>query len=227
MRIKRSKLSSYKLKKIIVHFVIDVNATKTGLLLGVNRNTINRFYHIFRNQIYQYQVRLFEEKLHKTTVECDKAYFGGKRKRGVPGKRGRGTTKQPVFGIFERDSKVYTEIVDNCTKPTLQAIIRGRIDPKTIIVTDKWRGYDGLVDVGYDAHFRINHSKTFSNGRGVHINGIENFWSFTKRRLNQFSNGVKPNFLFHLKECEWRYKKSKTQMIKELVYLLKKFRRIY
>jgi len=227
MRIKRSKISSYKLKKIITHFVIDINASKTSLLTGINRNTVNRFYHIFRKVIYQEQLQLFKEKLHKRTVECDEAYFGGKRKRGVPGKRGRGTNKQPVFGIFERDGKVYTEIVNNCTKPTLQAIIRGKIDPKTIIVTDKWRGYDGLVDVGYDAHYRINHSKAFSNGHGVHINGIENFWSFTKRRLHKFSNGVKPNFPYHLKECEWRYKKSKPQMIKELIYLLKKFRRIY
>jgi len=161
MRIKRSKLSPYKLKKIINHFVIDINASKTSLLTGINRNTVNRFYHIFRKVIYQEQLQLFKEKLHKRTVECDEAYFGGKRRRGVPGKRGRGTNKQPVFGIFERDGKVYTEIVNNCAKPTLQAIIRGRIDPKAIIVTDKWRGYDGLVDVGYDTHYRINHSKTY------------------------------------------------------------------
>ncbi len=140
MRIKRSKLSSCQLKKVITHFVVDINASKTSLLTGVNRNTVNRFYHIFRNVIYQKQMQLFKEKLDKTTVECDEAYFGGKRKRGVPGKHGRGTSKQPVFGIFERDGKVYTEIVDDCTKPTLQAIIRGRIDPRTIVVTDKWRG---------------------------------------------------------------------------------------
>lgn len=81
MRIKRSKLSSYKLKKIITHFVVDINASKTSLLTGINRNTVNRFYHIFRKVIYQEQLQLFKEKLHKTTVECDEAYFGGKRKR--------------------------------------------------------------------------------------------------------------------------------------------------
>jgi hypothetical protein len=31
-----------------------------------------------------------------------------------------------------------------------------------------------LVDVDYDAHYRINHSKSFSNGSEIHINGIEN-----------------------------------------------------
>ena len=64
----------------------------------------------------------------------DEAYFGGKRKRGVPGKRGRGTDKTPVFGIYERDGRVYTEIVPNCEKKTLQAIIRGKVSTKTIVL---------------------------------------------------------------------------------------------
>jgi len=48
-------------------------------------------------------------------VEVDESYFGAKRHRGYHGKlkrgRGRGTLKQPVFGVFERDGRVYTEIV--------------------------------------------------------------------------------------------------------------------
>ena len=38
-------------------------------------------------------------------------------------KRGRGTLKQPVFGVFERDGRVYTEIVPDCKRLTLQAVI--------------------------------------------------------------------------------------------------------
>ena len=51
-------------------------------------------------------------------IELDERYFGAKRIRGYHGKlkRGRGTLKQPVFGIFERKDetgkkRVYTEIV--------------------------------------------------------------------------------------------------------------------
>gem|GEM_PF-5507930 len=50
MLIKQSKLSSYELKKVITHFVIDINATKTSFLLNINRNTINRFYHSVRRR---------------------------------------------------------------------------------------------------------------------------------------------------------------------------------
>ena len=35
-----------------------------------------------------------------------------------------------------------------------QGIIRGRVDPRTVINSDGWRGYHGLVDLG-DGHFRV------------------------------------------------------------------------
>ena len=46
-----SKLSIYKVKKIIKCFCADIDATKTAILLELNRNTINRWYNIFRQEI--------------------------------------------------------------------------------------------------------------------------------------------------------------------------------
>ena len=205
----------------MTHFCLDITANKTALLVSLNRNTINHWYMIFRRAIYAHQMQEFEKIIGE--AEVDESYFGARRKRGFRGKlkRGRGTQKQPVFGVFKRNGRVYTEIVPNCKKITLQAIIKGKVDPQTIIYSDKWRGYDGLVDVGYDKHFRVNHGKNeFSKGSGIHINGIENFWSFTKRRLNKF-NGVKKYFEFHLKESEWRYAKNHVTLEKELWAILK------
>ena len=158
-------------------------------------------------------------------AEVDESYFGARRKRGFRGKlkRGRGTQKQPVFGILKRNGKVYTEIIPNCKKSTLQGIIRGKVEPKTVIYSDGWRGYDGLVDVGYDKHFRVNHGQNeFSKGSGIHINGIENFWSFTKRRLAKF-NGVKKHFELHLKESEWHYGRKEDMLITELFTIIKQY----
>lgn len=219
----RAKISTFKIKRIIKHFCLDINASKTAELLGINRNTINRYYYVFRRAIYANQHREFAKIIGQ--AEIDESYFGARRKRGFRGKlkRGRGTQKQPVFGIFKRNGHVYTEVVPNCKKPILQAIIKGRIDPSAIIYSDKWRGYDGLVDVGYDKHFRVNHKDNeFSKGKGIHINGIENFWSFTKRRLSKF-NGVKKNFYLHLKESEWRYGKKNDMLEKELTKIIKKY----
>ena len=91
-----------------------------------------------------------------------------------------------------------------------------------MIYTDGWRGYDGLVDVGFDKHFRVNHGKNeFALDGNIHINGIESFWSFTKRRLAKF-NGIKANFELHLKECEFRWRKDENFVYNMLLKLLKK-----
>jgi len=221
--LKDGKISWYRVKKIIECFCLDITASKTALLLELNRNTINHYYKKFRLAIYAHQYQEFKKMFGE--VELDESYFGAKRKRGFAGKlkRGRGTLKQPVFGILKRNGKVYTEIIPDCKKDTLSLIIKGKIDKSAVIYSDGWRGYDGLVDIGYDKHFRVNHGDSeFSKGQGVHINGIENFWSFTKRRLAKF-NGVKKNFDLHLKECEWRYGKEYDILKKELEIIIKKY----
>ena len=53
-----------------------------------------------------------------------------------------------------------------------------------------------------------------------HINGIEAYWSYTKRRIAKF-NGVRENFELHLKECEWRWNRDHLDLAKELWGLLK------
>jgi len=226
MTLRQAKKTQYEIKKIMKCFCLDINASKTAKLLSINRNTINHWYMIFRKAIYVHQMKEFNKIMGE--AEVDESYFGAKRIRGFKGKlkRGRGTRKQPVFGILKRNGRVYTEVVPDCKKKTLQRIIKGQIDKSAVIYSDGWRGYEGLVDVGYDKHFRVNHGKNeFSKGGGIHINGIENFWSFTKRRLSKF-NGVKSYFEFHLKECEWRYGKDHVILEKELWNFYKYFLKI-
>ena len=219
--LRNSKLSDYYIKKIIQCFCIDIPASKTALLIGKNRNTINRWYGIFRQVIYSHQTALKDKLLGK--VEVDESYFGAKRHRGYHGKlkRGRGTLKQPVFGVFERDGRVYTEIVSDCKRLTLQAVILGKVSIESVIYSDGWRGYNGLVDVGYSKHFRVSHGDNeFARDGHCHINGIESFWSFTKRRLAKF-NGVSVNFALHLKESEWRWKKQPDELANELWQIIR------
>jgi transposase len=221
--IRNSKLSDYYIKKIISCFCIDIPASKTALLLGLNRNTINRWYGLFRRAICRHQTAITEKLVGR--VEVDESYFGAKRQRGRQGtlKRGLGTLKQPVFGVFERDGRVYTEIVPDCKRLTLQAVILGKVSVESVIHSDGWRGYNSLVDVGYSRHFRVHHGKNeFARDGHCHINGIESFWSFTKRRLAKF-NGVSVNFGLHLKESEWRWKRQPDELAAELWQLVRNF----
>ncbi len=215
---KKNGLSRYRIEKVMRCFCADLTATQTATLLGLNRKTVNRYYSLFRTAIAVAQER--DKAAFAGVVEADESFFGAQRIRGRPGprKRGRGTLKQPVFGIFERGGRVYTELIPDAKAKTLQDVIRGRVALDAVLMTDGWPGYNGLVDVGYDRHLRINKSQHFAEN-GVHINGIESFWSFTKRRLAKF-NGVKPNFALHLKECEWRWAKDFDTLLAQLKTLM-------
>jgi transposase len=208
--LKRKPRLSYRTrKKLLAYFAEDLTAQQAADLLHVNRNTVNVWYRNFREQI----VHLAEQSGHKLSgeVELDESYFGGPQKKRHAEdrrKRGRGSeNKVPVFGILKRDGKVYTQIIKNASAAELRPIITALVRKKSTVYTDKWKSYDGLVLDGYK-HQRINHSKQYSNRRGTHINGIENFWSFAKRRLAKFNGVSRTTFLLHLKECEFRYNHS-------------------
>ena len=166
---KRARISEAKIREIARYVAGDLTALPAGALSGLNRNTVDRLYRGVRERMLlacEAQRRLFG------VVEVDESFFGARR---VKGRRGRGAYgKTVVFGIFERQGHVYTEIVPDCSKPTLQGIIRGRVDPRTVINSDGWRGYHGLVDLGY-GHVRVDHARDEFTKGTVHINGIEGF----------------------------------------------------
>ena len=197
----RSHLSEAKVRQIVRLVALDLEATKVAQITGVSRRTVNRLCHALR-------VRMAQEcEAHapiRGTVELDESYFGRRR---IRGKRGRGAGgKTVVFGIFKRNGRVYTQIVPDAKQATLRAVIRGRVALASVLHSDGWIGYDGLVDLGYRKHFRVEHrDSVFVSRRGVHINGIESFWSFSKRRLAKFNGIPNASFPAFLKECEFRF----------------------
>lgn len=219
---RKARLSKSTIKKLVEYFGADISATQASKLAKVNRNTANIWFNNFREEILKYQEN--ENDSFCGEVELDESYFGGPKKKihtKDRTKRGRGAeNKVPVFGIKKReDGKVYTQIIKNASKSELLPIIRKLVSKKnTTIYTDKWRSYDGLVLDGYK-HKRINHSKQYSDRKGNHVNGIENFWSFSKRRLAKFNGVSRKTFLLHLKECEFRYnhKSDILRVLKELL----------
>lgn len=213
-----SKISERKFLRVLRHFALDLTASRTAQLTGLTRKSVNEIFLKIRERIAQECERA--SPFSRCEVEVDESYFGARR---VRGKRGRGASgKTIVFGIFKRNGCVYTEVVPDCKKATLQAIIRGRVAAEAVIHSDGWRGYDGLVDVGYSKHFRVNHgSNEFVRGTS-HVNGIEGFWSFAKRRLQKFNGVFAETFNLHLKECEYRFNNRNKNLYRELLKLLRK-----
>ncbi len=197
--IKVAHFSEVKFRVILKCFANDLTASQTAVFTNLSRNTINRIYTLLRKKIFNLSQKNTQEK---GTFELDESYFGAKR---VRGKRGRGAAgKTPVFGLLKRGGKVYVQIVKKCSRAQLLPIIQGKILEGSTIHTDGWRAYDGLILNGY-THHRVYHSHNeFARGK-CHVNGIENFWSYSKNRLSKF-HGMNGNlFYLHLKESEFRY----------------------
>lgn len=144
-------------------FCSDIDATKTAEILDLNRNTINRYFRIFRELIFEKQQD--DLTLFFGEVELDEAYFGAKRLRGInmPQKRGRGTFRNNLFLEFLREREEFIQNSFQMQSATLRKVIRGRVSLESALFTDGWRGYSGLLDMGYEKHFRIDKSKSFSN----------------------------------------------------------------
>ena len=211
-----SKISEAKFRQLIRGFALDLTASCTAKMTRLSIRSVNPIYLKLRHRL----AWLCEQASPmQGVVEVDESYFGVQR---VRGKRGRGALgKTIVFGLLKRHGKVYTEIVPDCAQATLQAIIRGRVRLETVIHSDRWRGYDGLVDIGFDKHFRVNHgANEFACGQH-HINGIESFWSYAKRRLAKFNGVPKHTFYFHLKETEFRFNHRHLDLYPFLLKLLR------
>lgn len=212
---KYSKLSDFKIKKILHGFCLELTAVQSAKQLKLNRHTIDRYYRIFRERIAEYQ----EQNLKKLSghIEIDESYFGS---RHFGDKRGRGATwRIPVIGILKRKGNVYAKVIPDASRATIMPIISQLVKKsRSNIYTDKWRSYDSLILSGYK-HYRINHSKEFVRNHN-HINGIESFWSYAKRKMRKHNGIRKDQFYLYLKEAEFRFNNRSKDIFKLLTKLV-------
>ena len=198
------------LKEIVRLFWLMVPAERAARDPGVNRKTVLSHYTRLRTVL----LKECEQESEPMTgeVEVDESYFGGYRK----GTRGRGAAgKIPVFGLLKRKGAVRVVFPSRMDKKTLQREIKDHVVPQSWVYSDGYRAYDKLDLEGFH-HVRIDHSLTLGEGRS-HINGIENFWGFAKRRLKMYHGGWKKNFRLFLKEMEFRFNhRSESDVIEQL-----------
>ncbi|MCA1850682.1 MAG: IS1595 family transposase [Acidobacteria bacterium] len=207
---RNSKLTNRQLNELVKYFALEVPAARAAKVMGINRHSAERVYQVIRRCVAR------ECELHSPLggeVECDESYFGGRRK----GPRGRGAAgKVPVFGLLKRNGKVYTRIVKDVSRKTLRQIIRTKVVPESVIYTDSFRSYDGLVLDGFK-HYRINQQECFATSRRQHINGIENFWGYAKTKLKSYYGINRNQFYFYLKEMEFRFNHRRAANLAALI----------
>jgi len=61
-------------------------------------------------------------------------------------------------------------------------------------MTDEFRSYKGLIYKGHIHRFIEHGKEEYVNGI-VHVNGMENFWSWAKEYMIKFHGVFKPNLI--------------------------------
>jgi len=216
------KVSKTKLRKVVQEFVLEHS---TNVILGrvdISRYMLLKILSLLRFAITQDVPNVFEG-----TVEVDETYLGGqwknKRlsvKRNDPqAKRGRGTNKQAVFGILCRNGKVWADLIDSPEAKQLQPRILKQVKQGSVICSDTWRGYTGIAAKGY-VHRLVKHSKDTYVSNGNHINGLEGFWGYLKRKLAA-KGGIRHSRLhLYLGEYVWRYNHRQLNLKEQENYLI-------
>ena len=193
---------------ILKGFYLQQPAYRLSHDLGIDYQSVARVYERLRETIYH--VAELEGGKLSGEIELDESYFGGRRK----GKRGRGAKgKNIVFGLLERDGRVYTRVVEQVSKEDLMEIIRKKTRKGSVYYTDTFKSYNSLKRLG--KHHTVNHSKQMVDKRTKnHINGIEGFWSFAKHILYNYRGVSRYHFPMYLKEVEYRYNHRNENLFK-------------
>ena len=110
----------------------------------------------------------------------------------------------------------FLEIVPDRSSETLTELIVRKVETGSTIMTDLWKGYNGLEEEGF-RHFCVNHSLNFVNplNLDVHTQKIEGFWGVLKRWLKKKGCNRKK----HLDEYffEFLYRKKNENIFKSLI----------
>nr|XP_022903262.1 uncharacterized protein LOC111415684 [Onthophagus taurus] len=153
------------------------------------------------------QVGGFDENtLLSKTVEIDESKFFHRKYH-----RGQWREGHWVFGGIERGSgNCFLVEVPDRTENTLTPIIERYVLPGTIIISDGWRAYRNINQIGggiYE-HEVITHEENFVNPDDptIHTQNVENMWMRAKRKLKRQCGTSEALFTSYLHEFIWRNK---------------------
>ena len=164
--------------------------------------------------------------------ESDETYIGGLRRnkklhiRAKPSKRGRGTLKQAIFGVYERDrGMVVSWLVPNIKMSTTLPYILDTVESGSTIYTDDFPGYRQLPSHGY-CHDFVKHSEGEYVRGEVHTQNLDGYWGQLKKFLAN-RGGIQRQYLYRfVGEHNWRYNfrnLTRREQVKRIYSFLTRF----
>lgn len=164
-------------------------------------------------------VRQGRDKLNGT-VEVDEAFIGAP---GKGGKRGRGAESKVLLVVAveignKKIGRIRMGIIDSASSKNLHRFVEATIDKESAIITDGWRGYNGLSEKGY-YHEAKNRKAEDETTLLPHVHTVI---SLLKRWLLGTLQGScsKEHMAYYLDEYTFRFNRRKSKSRGMLFYRL-------
>lgn len=156
-------------------------------------------------------------------VEADEAYIGGKPRHGGPkgkgtpkvNKTGRGTDKQGVLVLVERNGRAFATPMYSASSTELKQPIRDYVAKSATIVTDEYTAYKGIGESFEGGHKTVNHGNKqyarYEENLAIHSNTAESFFALMKRgHYGTFHKLSKKHINRYCDEFSFRWTHRKT-----------------
>ena len=196
---------------VVAVFLRERTATRVAEEIGVSEKTARLVTHHLRTVMTAEVPASFTG-----IVEMDETYIGGQRKnkrlhiRRIKGKKGHGTDKLPIVGLFCRDSgQVFVDVEPKKLDVAyIFATIQERVVAGSRIYTDGFKMYRGIPKLGY-VHEFVDHAGDEYVRGDVHTNNIEGFWGIMKRKMGCIGGMRRDRLHFFVGEIVWKFNHRK------------------
>ena len=125
-------------REIFHLFLMEQSSNTNVEQTGLDKKRVLRALHKKKRMVLAKDI----PDIFSSTVEVDETYVGGQWKnyrkiiRDAGTKRGRGTKKQPIFGIIRRNGIVWAEVVNDVEARILQPLITRQTAPGSVVNSD-------------------------------------------------------------------------------------------
>jgi transposase len=195
--------------------------TRNGVSAKELERSLNLCYKTALRMAHQIKKLMADNHTDKFFGECevDETYLGSKlgnlknKKKAEVDKipfRNPMYGKTTIFGIIDRDGRVFTKVVTAPTKENIIPLIREKVDSNCHISSDSSTVYKQLQ---YEyIHDSVNHQMREWVAGNFHTNNIESFWNQVKRTIKGTHISVSPKHIQkYLDEVAFRWEHKKMQ----------------
>lgn len=218
------RLSEAQWKGMLDSFIRDWTVRAVVCEARVSHVRVHTALTMIRTMLYEKP----SERFHGP-VEIDECFFGPQWHNRRPWqhgktKRGRGTDKQPILGIYDRKTKqIAATLIPKVLWRYIHGFLRKQVVNGATLYTDTYTAYHPAQRHGYNHYTVDHHDHEYVRG-DVGVNMVESFWGYVKRRYKVTGGLRRDRLHLYLAEWVWRWNHrhlSREAKVKRLLTMLK------